>query len=1262
VGKPKDSRELVDVLAAVHPWIHLVVREQYVPSLTKARTAAQEIVDELELARSGARGDVAHRVLYVERAVKWIPDVSRSLRPDDITGSLDRLLEPAMAVACCLGLDPKSVFFQVIEIIPAMDRAVTTVLQVTAEFAAAARHVLGLRGSEDGRVESAVDRAWDLERALGDVLRALNDFTRSDLRDVDLSTVALDGVLWSRRTRWPSGARREIERASVNLGGGVFVVRDADLGRAGATIRLDERAAWRVSRREAEHMARLWATAGESPAYPLIGSVVTEFDLGYVLTEQLSEEYLPLSAPRWAVVDRVTGDLEMWHSGLGRPLSADIVVERFRTSHAQRPPTTRTWDRAAHDPTATPSRVTYLRLPSLHPDVPDRWVRAYGVEGDTAPLHHPLVRQFLESLPRGVRSDSCSEAAAMSDALHVEDAVRTAAGRPPLTLEQARNRLFANAASLTYRFDGARGPVVDERVSTCRSCELLVRHFSYENRSPDTVENLFRDLQVLAERDRHRAGGPADPADLDAVIALLRRLRQDGLSQEMRDAGTEKLFGALLRRFQCEGSLVDLDDVIELHQVDMQRIKQQGGRRLPALQTPGGKWVEQAYRMRGEITGSSTDSAIAHMMRWYAPDEETGEFDSDKMIAPQGYTVWAAKERSRSEPNWDLLAKARADVDRLRAEPGLPRRVDLLDQLVDALGGLAIGTGSAEATNELIDATEMLVAAIPEDDVHHCTVHRASLGVELYHRRRDAGGGPDDARRAFTHLEHASGVETLETQLRVQSARGAAEAAGSLDDRPAAARMYRRAVDLLPRLVPQSLSSSDHARLLAPMSGLVAEAATGLLHAGDRNGALELLEQGRGLLIGRALDARDGTTEELRRIADELATSPDPHADHVPGEPSLFDRRRELGRAWDREVARIRRMEGFENYLLPLRVGDFTPLAAGGPVVTIVVSGRDANALLLTAEGVDVVHLPELTGEGLDDMVETFWGTLPFAELMPDDEDATVQAQEPLRAVLARLWDTVAAPVLERMCPTEQIWWVPTGMLAALPLHAAGRGADTVLDRVISSYTPTMKVLRASRSRPPGHGDAACVVSVADARGLPPLPNTRAEAFEVMRSFPGVVRLDGPAATPEAVREAVTRSGWLHLACHATSNIMDPANCALHVHGGEVTARDVMSQRTSNGRLAYLSCCRTAMTNGADIADEMIHLGSAFQIAGFRHVVGTLWRVKDTMAATTAALFYEQVGCSEDYAPLALHRTVLQLRERHPLMPARWAPYIHLGG
>ncbi|MER7723089.1 CHAT domain-containing protein [Streptomyces sp. NPDC096323] len=50
-----------------------------------------------------------------------------------------------------------------------------------------------------------------------------------------------------------------------------------------------------------------------------------------------------------------------------------------------------------------------------------------------------------------------------------------------------------------------------------------------------------------------------------------------------------------------------------------------------------------------------------------------------------------------------------------------------------------------------------------------------------------------------------------------------------------------------------------------------------------------------------------------------------------------------------------------------------------------------------------------------------------------------------------------------------RVWWVPTGSLALLPVHAAGHrdGSRTLLDRVISSYTPTVRSLNTARAAPP---------------------------------------------------------------------------------------------------------------------------------------------------------------------------------------------------
>jgi CHAT domain-containing protein len=52
-------------------------------------------------------------------------------------------------------------------------------------------------------------------------------------------------------------------------------------------------------------------------------------------------------------------------------------------------------------------------------------------------------------------------------------------------------------------------------------------------------------------------------------------------------------------------------------------------------------------------------------------------------------------------------------------------------------------------------------------------------------------------------------------------------------------------------------------------------------------------------------------------------------------------------------------------------------------------------------------------------------------------------------------------------------------------------------------------------------------------------------------------------------------------------------------------------------RFAFLSACHT-FTGVLSLADEAIRLASAFQVAGYRHVIATLWWISDPRAPEVA--------------------------------------------
>lgn len=57
--------------------------------------------------------------------------------------------------------------------------------------------------------------------------------------------------------------------------------------------------------------------------------------------------------------------------------------------------------------------------------------------------------------------------------------------------------------------------------------------------------------------------------------------------------------------------------------------------------------------------------------------------------------------------------------------------------------------------------------------------------------------------------------------------------------------------------------------------------------------------------------------------------------------------------------------------------------------------------------------------------------------------------------------------------------------------------------------------------------------------------------------------------------------------------------------------------------LAYFSACETEEIKHNNLIDETLYLISAYQLADFRHVIDTLWKVNNQLYVETAAIIYE---------------------------------------
>jgi len=237
-----------------------------------------------------------------------------------------------------------------------------------------------------------------------------------------------------------------------------------------------------------------------------------------------------------------------------------------------------------------------------------------------------------------------------------------------------------------------------------------------------------------------------------------------------------------------------------------------------------------------------------------------------------------------------------------------------------------------------------------------------------------------------------------------------------------------------------------------------------------------------------------------------------------------------------------------------------------------------------------------------------------------------------------------------------------------------------VLDRVVSSYAPTVRALRHARRTAAGAAGQpvgrSLVVAMPTTPGGPhDLVHAADEAERVLGALPGAELLlaapDGTPATAAAglptlpeVRARLPHCRIAHFACHGHTDPDEPSHSSLLLtdHAtAPLTVAALAALRLDHAELAFLSACGTARNQPGTLLDESIHLTSAFQLAGFARVVGTLWEIDDEVAPAVAEAFHAALGGVPDRSAEVLHTLVRELRDDDPSAAGVWAAHIHVG-
>lgn len=595
------------------------------------------------------------------------------------------------------------------------------------------------------------------------------------------------------------------------------------------------------------------------------------------------------------------------------------------------------------------------------------------------------------------------------------------------------------------------------------------------------------------------------------------------------------------------------------------------------------------------------------------------------------------------------------------------RRPGLLCTLGDTLHARSRHTGEVAQLDEAIDLLRQALDIVGEAHPDRSVIQRTM--ADAYRTRHEQHDDPDALPVALDLFRAAAAHRAAPIRVRVDAAREGGAIAAAAGMTALALDCFGTAVELLPLLAARSLHRYDSEYWLGRYGGLASDAAALALIEDNPARALELLELGRTVLISQALDIRTDLAmlaERAPQLADrfELLSA---RLEADDREQSV--NRRAAADELDTVIAEARALPGMDRFLLPPKATDLLAQAGQGPIVMINVSDYRCDALVLTRTGLLVRSLPDLTPAVLRDRVPRFLTAVEI-ECASAFRTARDRGERVLAETLDWLWTTVCAPVLDTVRPTseQRLWWIPTGLLSFLPLHAAGRPGtgESTADRVVSSCTPSIRALThartAARHEP---GTRTLVVAMPHTPNAGDLPGAEREARLVAERAPRPRTLIGPHATRDAVAAALPHSTWAHFACHATT-AASPSDNQLILHDHEarpLTASAISRLRLDSAALAYLSACHTSVST-TELADEVIHIASAFHLAGYSHVIGTLWSVNDEAATTIAELIYTKLtadGPDPNRAAAAVHDALITLRATHPGRPSLWASHIHIG-
>ncbi|KAF8851288.1 hypothetical protein BDZ45DRAFT_679217 [Acephala macrosclerotiorum] len=918
----------------------------------------------------------------------------------------------------------------------------------------------------------------------------------------------------------------------------------------------------------------------------------------------------------------------------------------------------------------------------------------------TPGAHHRLPSRIISlSKTLGVRFERLGNIDDLEESIQIMEEVR---GKVPLDHPDQPDLLESYGNKLGKRFE-RNGNLTDINMAVELSDRAVAGTPAKNCTRNEKLSNLAHWLATRFERT-------GDIKDINQAIETTDEVLRETPVDNPNLPGIQGNLGDLLaRRFERVGALEDLVRAIELAVSAVHSMPRGNIERPQRLNSMSGWYFRRFDRLGSQYDRRDLDRAIEH--------QES-----------------ALSELPKNHPNLPIfLNNLGTQLDRRGRVSGsksdLDQAIQTLNEAADLLPGdhafqpyvlnnLAVSLSERyqraekREMNDIDRSIDVLITAASSMDARHYFRGAVLLNLGNSYRTRYLSAKEpslDDRDRAINYFIASLHCTDSAPSVRIQAARQAAMLLASLSRWKESAVIFRQAVGLFPLLSPRSLESSDQQHLLRQIAGIASAAAAVALNSElELSESLEFLELGRGVIARLLLEMRMDTSNFPPELASRFLSA---MAElDVPNKPAglalgsdvsmwISDAKRrysaelELLDVIKMLLVRLDTKSGF----LGLPSMDEQKRVIGSDTIIVINSSifRSDAFLINQNHGIRLVRLGNLKLEEVKRRAEQIRNNQPYLDL----------------AILEWMWDDIVEPILSVLgfsSPRDneelpRVWWVLVGPLSHLPLHAAGRHSkrsrETTMDRVISSYSMSIKAfidarMHQERQQSEDSEKVALLVGMSETpliSGLDNLPFAAKEVESLERLCTSLELKPTRIAEPsrEELLAQLKLCSIFHFAGHGWLDPLNPSGSGLLLKDGFLTVADLRNHNISQKApfLGYLSACWTGATDADQLVDEGIHLINACQLAGFRHVIGTLWQVSDMHCAGVAESVYEEIahsGWKDDSVGSGLHKALVKFRDiwvetqttttterdaklRHsqisgsPLVKLDWVPYVHFG-